>query len=471
MISTALQRLKYIGADYLSTLVAVLAFEIVRFHLIPEIWSVYGSVISFLGSRGVWLSLGIFPPVLLLLFAVSGYYVSPIHRSRADEFLNTLITTFIGTLIFFFGALLNDIAGGEEYPYEVMLLFFAALFLFVYTGRIIITSHAASMIHSRRWSQPVLIVGDIDKAVELDARLASMKKPMGYNPVGYVVCKKGKNSSAQQPVFHIDDIGRAVSETGATGVIIVMNGSDTVLSMKLLNRLYPLDLPILVTTDHYAAMMSRTRFENIAGEPLINLSGAMVSDFTVAMKRFCDMLFSSVALILTSPVIAALAVAIKLDSPGSAFYSQERMGRYRRPFKIRKLRSMRRDAESGGPALSSDHDTRVTRMGRFMRKYRLDELPNFWNVLCGEMSLVGPRPERAYFIEQITEKAPIYTLLHQIRPGITSWGMVKFGYASTVPQMIERMRYDLVYLSNISVTVDIKILFYTIRTVVTGQGV
>ena len=466
-----MQRLKYIGADYLSTLVAVLAFEIVRFHLIPEIWSVYGSVISFLGSRGVWLSLGIFPPVLLLLFAVSGYYVSPIHRSRADEFLNTLITTFIGTLIFFFGALLNDIAGGEEYPYEVMLLFFAALFLFVYTGRIIITSHAASMIHSRRWSQPVLIVGDIDKAVELDARLASMKKPMGYNPVGYVVCKKGKNSSAQQPVFHIDDIGRAVSETGATGVIIVMNGSDTVLSMKLLNRLYPLDLPILVTTDHYAAMMSRTRFENIAGEPLINLSGAMVSDFTVAMKRFCDMLFSSVALILTSPVIAALAVAIKLDSPGSAFYSQERMGRYRRPFKIRKLRSMRRDAESGGPALSSDHDTRVTRMGRFMRKYRLDELPNFWNVLCGEMSLVGPRPERAYFIEQITEKAPIYTLLHQIRPGITSWGMVKFGYASTVPQMIERMRYDLVYLSNISVTVDIKILFYTIRTVVTGQGV
>lgn len=466
-----MQRLKYIGADYLSTLVAVLAFEIVRFHLIPEIWSVYGSVISFLGSRGVWLSLGMFPPVLLLLFAVSGYYVSPIHRSRADEFLNTLITTFIGTLIFFFGALLNDIAGGEEYPYEVMLLFFAALFLFVYTGRIIITSHAASMIHSRRWSQPVLIVGDIDKAVELDARLASMKKPMGYNPVGYVVCKKGKNSSAQQPVFHIDDIGRAVSETGATGVIIVMNGSDTVLSMKLLNRLYPLDLPILVTTDHYAAMMSRTRFENIAGEPLINLSGAMVSDFTVAMKRFCDMLFSSVALILTSPVIAALAVAIKLDSPGPAFYSQERMGRYRRPFKIRKLRSMRRDAESGGPALSSDHDTRVTRMGRFMRKYRLDELPNFWNVLCGEMSLVGPRPERAYFIEQITEKAPIYTLLHQIRPGITSWGMVKFGYASTVPQMIERMRYDLVYLSNISVTVDIKILFYTIRTVVTGQGV
>lgn len=471
MISTALQRLKYVGADYLSTLVAVLAFEIVRFHLIPEIWSVYGSEASFLSSRGVWLSLGLFPPVFLLVFAVSGYYVSPIHRSRADEFLNTLITTFIGTLIFFFGALLNDIAGGEGYPYEVMLLFFAALFLFVYTGRIIITSHAASMIHSRRWSQPVLIVGDIDKAVELDTRLASMKKPMGYIPVGYVVCKKERNSSAQQPVFHIDDIGRAVSETGATGVIIVMNGSDTVLSMKLLNRLYPLDLPILVTTDHYAAMMSRTRFENIAGEPLINLSGAMVSDFTVAMKRFCDMLFSSVALILTSPVIAALAVAIKLDSPGPAFYSQERMGRYRRPFKIRKLRSMRVDAESAGPALSSDHDTRVTRMGRFMRKYRLDELPNFWNVLCGEMSLVGPRPERAYFVEQIVEKAPIYTLLHQIRPGITSWGMVKFGYASTVSQMIERMRYDLVYLSNISVSVDVKILFYTIRTVVTGQGV
>ena len=131
---------------------------------------------------------------------------------------------------------------------------------------------------------------------------------------------------------------------------------------------------------------------------------------------------------------------------------------------------MRIDAEANGPALACDDDPRVTRLGRTLRKYRLDELPQFWNVLLGEMSLVGPRPERDYYVRRLVEARPAYSLVHQVRPGITSWGMVKYGYASTVDQMLERLDYDLLYLENISLAVDLKILFYTVNTVVTGRG-
>ena len=138
---------------------------------------------------------------------------------------------------------------------------------------------------------------------------------------------------------------------------------------------------------------------------------------------------------------------------------------------IYKLRSMRTDAEADGPHLSSASDPRITPIGAVLRKYRLDELPQFWNVLKGDMSLVGPRPERAFYLEQILEKAPYFNIVHQVRPGITSWAMVKYGYATTVEQMVERMRYDLIYVENVSFGVDLKILFYTVRTVVTGKGI
>jgi lipopolysaccharide/colanic/teichoic acid biosynthesis glycosyltransferase len=170
-------------------------------------------------------------------------------------------------------------------------------------------------------------------------------------------------------------------------------------------------------------------------------------------------------------VLIVLMVLVATDSPGPIFYSQERIGRLGRPFRMFKFRSMRIDAESSGPQLSKTDDPRITRIGHVMRKYRLDELPQFWNVLRGDMSLVGPRPERAYYIERIMETAPQYSLLLQIRPGITSWGMVKYGYAGDIFQMIERMRYDLMYLNDCTIPMDLKIIGYTIRTVVTGKGI
>ena len=189
------------------------------------------------------------------------------------------------------------------------------------------------------------------------------------------------------------------------------------------------------------------------------------------IKFFMDKTLSLFFLVVLSPLFLYIAYRVKRDSPGSVFFGQERIGYRGKPFTIYKFRTMYLNAEERGPLLSSENDCRVTPFGRVMRKYRLDELPQFWNVLKGDMSLVGPRPERRYFIDQIVEKAPFYYLLHNVRPGITSLGMVKYGYAENVDQMIERLKYDILYYENMSLMMDITILIYTVKTVFTGKGI
>ena len=213
------------------------------------------------------------------------------------------------------------------------------------------------------------------------------------------------------------------------------------------------------------------RVSNIVGEPLVDISKADMSESTINLKRTSDIIISIIALILISPLILILSILIKCDSKGPIFYKQKRIGYHKKPFNIYKFRSMKVDAEANGPTLSTLDDPRITKLGKIMRKYRLDELPQFWNVVKGDMSLVGPRPEREYYIKQIIKIAPYYSLVHQVRPGITSWGMVKFGYASNVDEMISRLKYDLLYIENVSLAVDLKIIFYTINTVFTGKGI
>ena len=217
-------------------------------------------------------------------------------------------------------------------------------------------------------------------------------------------------------------------------------------------------------------LSSSIKLQSIYEEPYLDITSANVTECTRNIKRLLDIIASAFALAALALPMAAIAVAVKMDSPGKILFRQERIGYRGRPFNIVKFRTMRTDAEADGPQLSSSDDPRITRAGRFLRKYRLDELPQFWNVLKGDMSIVGPRPEREHFIRRIRAVAPQYTLVHQVRPGITSWGMVKYGYASSVPEMVERLRYDLIYLANMSIPVDVKILIHTVKTVVKGRG-
>jgi exopolysaccharide biosynthesis polyprenyl glycosylphosphotransferase len=188
------------------------------------------------------------------------------------------------------------------------------------------------------------------------------------------------------------------------------------------------------------------------------------------IKRAMDWIASVLALILLAPVFLVIALLVWFTSSGGAFYRQERIGLHGKPFQIIKFRTMYEDAEARGPQLSSEDDPRITPVGRFLRKSRFDELPQFYNVLRGDMALVGPRPERAHFIEKITERAPHYRHLSKVRPGITSWGQVKYGYAENVDQMIARLRFDLIYIENMSIALDLKILAYTVLTVLKGRG-
>jgi lipopolysaccharide/colanic/teichoic acid biosynthesis glycosyltransferase len=189
------------------------------------------------------------------------------------------------------------------------------------------------------------------------------------------------------------------------------------------------------------------------------------------IKTLIDYSVSIICLILLIPVILLLAIAIRISGNGPVIYSQKRIGKSGKTFSIYKFRSMYSGTEEGVPLISDKNDKRITTLGRFMRKHKLDEIPNFINVLKGEMSLIGPRPEQKYFVDQILPKAPEYKLLHNIKPGITSWGQVKYGYASTVNEMIERLDYELTYLENRSLWFDLKVAFYTIGIILKGKGV
>lgn len=457
-------RLVYIFADYISTLVGVMVFTFVRFMLVSDIRACYAEMSAFFGSYGLKLTMSLFPLFMLGLYYLSGFYVNVTNKSRVKEFLSTGMSVAIGAFIFFMVVLLNDVLPRRVMNYEILLVFFVCLFVPVYITRLVLTSLWISRWRGSKLENVVVISGSDTCPANIADIIERSNK---Y--IRSVISVDGQNSDLQARL----SVRRLVTElrdTGATAFVVALPSDDPGLSLRVLGCLYPLDRAIYVSPDDYMLLVSKVPYDNLLSEPLVDISRSSLSDSIVSMKRASDVAGALVGLLLAAPVIGVLALAIKFKSPGPVFYSQERIGYHRKPFKIYKLRTMTVNAESSGPALSSDNDPRVTNVGRFMRKYRLDELPNLWNVLRGDMSLVGPRPEREYFLGQLRLRAPHCALLHQVRPGLTSLGMVKFGYASTVDDMLARMKYDLLYIQNISVSLDLKVIFYTVRTIFRGEG-
>ena len=312
------------------------------------------------------------------------------------------------------------------------------------------------------------------KGDDADCECESTKERLFHFIVGYVALPEVEDQSLSEvlpclgTLQELKDI--IAKEEIEELILAIHNGQrryvETILtSLREMNHL---TLHILPQTQDY--LMGTIRMSSVFYEPLISIDSEYMSPWQKYLKRILDVLISVLAIILLSPVYLILAIGVKCSSKGPVFYMQERVGYQGKPFKIIKFRSMYVDAEKNGPMLSSDNDPRITRFGLFMRKSRLDEFPQFFNVLKGDMSLVGPRPERQYYIDKIVERAPYYRLLLGIKPGITSWGQVKYGYAENVDQMIERMKIDLIYLENMSIQMDIKILIYTVLIILKKEG-
>jgi lipopolysaccharide/colanic/teichoic acid biosynthesis glycosyltransferase len=220
----------------------------------------------------------------------------------------------------------------------------------------------------------------------------------------------------------------------------------------------------------YDILAGSVRMDNVHGAVLIEIKPGLMPDWQQHIKRIIDVTGAVMSLILLAPLFAYIAIRVRLSSAGPVIYRQQRIGYKGKAFNILKFRSMYRDAEKGTPMLSCRDDVRITAWGKIMRQWRLDELPQLWNILKGEMSFVGPRPERQYYISQIKERNPYYHHLLKVKPGLSSWGMVKFGYAENIDEMIERMKYDLIYLENISLALDLKIMIHTLLTILKRQG-
>ena len=472
VMNRKLQRFKYLILDSFSAAIAWVLFFSYRKEIVEP--QLFGSDVPFLFNSQFWLGVVSITLFWLVLYFLSGYYKNVYRKSRLIELGQTLLQSFLGVLIIFFVAILDDFIPSYKNYYSSISILFFVHFITTYIFRFVFTTHTVHKIHNRYIGFNTLIVGGSNSAVDMFKNITELKKSGGNLILGFVngMDENGYNLKKYIPYLgSYKDLRSVIKSNNIEEVLIAIEQSEQHQILEgIINDLEGVDVLIKVKPNNYDILAGRVKMQSIFDVPLIEIKHDLMPVWQFTLKRVFDVFISLSALFFLSPLFLLSTILVKTGSKGPVFFYQERIGIHGDLFKIIKFRSMFVDAEKNGPQLSSDSDPRITKWGNIMRRYRIDELPQFWNVLIGEMSLVGPRPEREFYAKQIIERAPHYKHLQKVKPGITSWGMVRYGYASSVDDMIDRLRYDIIYIENMSIFNDLKVLIYTFKIVFQGRG-
>jgi len=412
------------------------------------------------------------------IFMFFGLYKRLYMISRFDEIIRVGKITVIGTLLFFFILFTDDLnwnANNIIYARNYTILYWLLTFCFVSTGRIIIRTIQKSLVSRGFGLHKAIIVGVGETALSVHEDILRHKQS-GLDVIGFV----NQNGNHQSNQVKIDkdkilgklkDINSIIRANNIQDIIVAMEPNDRMKLIKVMDKIDMPNIPVKIVPDFYQIISGLNQTNQIFGLPLIEVMPDPMPTWEKFVKRFMDIGLSLSILVISIPIMLIVAVLVRMTSPGPAVFRQERVGLNGRLFMMYKFRSMYINAEAAtGPTWAKDNDPRITPVGWWLRKLRLDELPQLFNVLKGDMSLVGPRPERKYFVDQFKKEIPLYSRRLSVRPGITGWAQVKWKYDETFDDVREKTKYDLFYVENMSLKMDIKILINTLATMLSGEG-